>query len=391
VKKFEKQLNPLHMAMFALDVSKQYGGQSSHQRFERRLLLLASLTDSLVPLSASPAARRSIDAPSSLGYLEGVCKGFEAKITLQKPAAAASKDKDGAAAKDKDKPKDKVKPSDKDKAAGPSTATGKDKGKDVKDTVMTDAKGSGDSKAKPADSSKKDSKTADADKDSAEGKGDVLDRAQATAESAPYVQAAALIKTEIVRRKCDLHRMDEAKEVLDDVRGSIDGFMGIMESVVHSHYYLAAFQYFKLKFAAAEYFRHALLYLTYTPLPTISQREQHTLAADVGMSALLGEDTYNFGELVSRPARPVPDQLVCSHIDRCDADPLTRVRLCVFARPVQLQHSILKVLDHTPQAWIAALLHAFSAGDIPKFKQIFAEISPKEVRRACAARLCCAL
>jgi len=194
---------------------------------------------------------------------------------------------------------------------------------------------------KMTDASKKlDVKDKDKDGDADKDEKDVADKTQATAESAPYIQAASLIKTEIVRRLCDLHRLDEAKETLDSIKSSMDRFMGIMESVIHSHFYLASFQYYKLKGAAAEYFRHALLYLTYTPLPTIGVHQQQILAADVGMAALLGDDTYNFGEL--------------------------------------LQHSILRVLENTPQAWIAQLLHAFNAGDIARFKGIFNEMKDKE-------------
>lgn len=283
VKNFEKYLNPLHLAMFALDVSKQYP-----------------------------------DAASSVAYLEGILKTTESKISV--PKAAPIKDaKDGKDAKagDKDKGadgKDKPKTTDGKPADGAAAGAGK-----------------GDAKA----DAKADAKTDDKAKAKKDKEKEIADKTQATAQSAPYIQAATLLKTEIVRRKCDLQQLDAAKELLDGCKQQIDQFMGIMDSVIHSHYYLAAFQYFKLKGQAAEYFRHALLYLTYTPLPSISAAAQHTLAADVGMAALLGDDTYNFGEL--------------------------------------LQHAILKVLEATPQKWIGQLLHAFNAGDIGKFKQIFVE------------------
>jgi len=263
--------------------------------------------------------------------LESVLKPIEAKITVFRPKPEP-KSEDSTADQNKDKEKDpKSKPAA--AAAAAAAAAPKSTEKDTKSisSKPTDSKSGGDTK-------KPDTKPETKEKDKKEK--EVTDKTQATGQSAPYIQAATLLKTEIVRRKCDLHKLDDAKELLDECKQQIDNFMGIMEAIIHSHYYLAAFQYFKLKGAAADYFRHSLLYLTYTPLPTISVPAQHTLAADVGMAALLGDDTYNFGEL--------------------------------------LQHAILRVLENTPQSWIAHLLYAFSAGDIAKFNQIFRDMKDKE-------------
>ena len=40
------------------------------------------------------------------------------------------------------------------------------------------------------------------------------------------------------------------------------------------------------------------MYLVYTPLEKIAINEQQSLAFDLGISALVSKDIYNFGELV---------------------------------------------------------------------------------------------
>ncbi len=43
------------------------------------------------------------------------------------------------------------------------------------------------------------------------------------------------------------------------------------------------------------------MYLSYTPMDTISAEEKYDLATDVAMSAITGEDIYNFGEVLATP------------------------------------------------------------------------------------------
>ena len=114
------------------------------------------------------------------------------------------------------------------------------------------------------------------------------------------------------------------------MKKSLDSYLGIMDPVIHSHMYLALLEYHKVrtfvpalspflssyvlcpvyslsvlaqvKGLAADFFRNSLLYLTYTPLASIPEQAQISLANDVSLAALLGHDIYNFGELVSATA-----------------------------------------------------------------------------------------
>jgi len=137
-------------------------------------------------------------------------------------------------------------------------------------------------------------------------------------------------------------KLEEAKTILDEGKKRLDDYMGIMEAVIHAHYYKASFEYHKEKGDAQEHFKNAMLYLTYTTLEGISRQEQVQLASDVGLAALLGKNIYNFGEL--------------------------------------LQHPIIKVLSEVKESkegkeanawgWLPDLLNAFNKGDIQAFKML---------------------
>jgi 26S proteasome regulatory subunit N9 len=145
-------------------------------------------------------------------------------------------------------------------------------------------------------------------------------------------QAAVIIKSNIVRNKLQLNKLEEAKIMLEELKVSIEGYIGIMESICHSQFFLAQLEFYKVKSSPGDYFRNCLLYLDYTPLNTISDSQQLTIAYDVGLAALIGDSIYNFGEL--------------------------------------LQHPILKVLQGTRNEWLSQLLFVFNVGDLDRFKSI---------------------
>jgi len=79
----------------------------------------------------------------------------------------------------------------------------------------------------------------------------------------------------------------------------------------------------------AAYYRESLRYLGCEELDSLSKEENIMQATLLGFAALLGEDIYNFGEL--------------------------------------LAHPILKYLEGPKERWLLELLYAFNAGDIAKF------------------------
>lgn len=144
-----------------------------------------------------------------------------------------------------------------------------------------------------------------------------------------------LIKMEMSRKKTESKEYVEAKQMIEEGKKALDSYHGVMEPSVHSQYYLAAMEYYKAAGPAADYFSNSLLYLTYTPLMTISTEKQKLLAAELSLAALIGENIYNFGELLQQP--------------------------------------ILHLIKGTEDAWKRDLLYAFNSGDIKKFEEITSE------------------
>jgi len=152
-------------------------------------------------------------------------------------------------------------------------------------------------------------------------------------EMKDHEQPDLLLRMEKARKYIELKNYDEAKKMIDDGRKTIDQCMAVMEPAIHSHFYLASLEYFQAVGPATDFYKNSLLYLTYTPLSSISQAKQIRLAADITLAALVGHHIYNFGEL--------------------------------------LQHAVVNVLETTEHAWLKDLLCAFNIGDIAVFKKIF--------------------
>lgn len=144
-----------------------------------------------------------------------------------------------------------------------------------------------------------------------------------------------LIKMEMSRKKTENKDFMEAKQMIEEGKKALDSYHGVMEPSVHSQYYLAAMEYYKAAGPAADYYSNSLLYLTYTPLMTISTEKQKVLAAELSLAALIGKNIYNFGELLQQP--------------------------------------ILHLLKNTDDSWKRDLLYAFNSGDIKKFEEITSE------------------
>ena len=149
-------------------------------------------------------------------------------------------------------------------------------------------------------------------------------------EEKPYVkgetQASLLLRLGMLRLRIKDTQMVESKKLLSAIKEEMDDFMGILEAEVHSKFHLAALEFYKVTEDASKFYKHSLLYLTYTPMGSIPADDQLLLASDVGLAALLGPDVYNFGEL--------------------------------------LQHDIISVLVNTKFNWLFGMLNAYNAGDV---------------------------
>jgi len=153
-------------------------------------------------------------------------------------------------------------------------------------------------------------------------------------------QATITCKMELAARKVASGELKEAKELLSEGKREMEEHGGLVEASVHASYHLAFASYHKAQGHAQDYYTHALLYLTYTPLQSIPVSQQVELAASVGQAAILGANIYNFGEL--------------------------------------LQHPVLEALRGTSQQWVARLVAAFNSGDIRAFREVMAAEAKQE-------------
>ncbi|KAL1556891.1 26S proteasome non-ATPase regulatory subunit 13 A, variant 2 [Salvia divinorum] len=123
----------------------------------------------------------------------------------------------------------------------------------------------------------------------------------------------------------------ECKKLLEEGKSTLDSMTDIDPSVYASYYWISS-QYHKARQEFAEFYRSALLYLAYTSVETLSESFKLDLAFDLSLSALLGENIYNFGEL--------------------------------------LAHPIIKSLMGTKVEWLYYILEAFNSGDLVRYQDL---------------------
>ena len=157
---------------------------------------------------------------------------------------------------------------------------------------------------------------------------------QAAAEDAAKeeAQASSFILSELARIQLAADRVEACKTQLDKAAEYMEAAGA--SNAVQAAFYRAWVAYYKVKGPAHEFYSHALLLLAYQPLSQMPREEQVTLSFDMGIAALVGENLYNFGEL--------------------------------------LEHPVVGVLQETEFAWLAHLLRAFNAGDIAQYEVLVA-------------------
>ncbi|CAJ0945614.1 unnamed protein product, partial [Mesorhabditis belari] len=121
--------------------------------------------------------------------------------------------------------------------------------------------------------------------------------------------------------------IQKVRGMLESTQKEIDDLVGVTE--VHAPFYKMSAVYLKEIGDFAGYYREALRYLGVEDANKLSFQDKHYQAVLIGFAALLGENIYNFGEL--------------------------------------LAHPILKSLDGSQEKWLLDVLYAFNEGDLNKF------------------------
>jgi len=146
-------------------------------------------------------------------------------------------------------------------------------------------------------------------------------------------QASALCLTAMGKLKITMNQLEEAKELADKAAAFLESMIGV-ESDVFSSYYFLLSSYYKFKGMPTEFYKNALLYLIYTPVEEIPVDQSRSLAFEMGISALVSTEIYNFGEL--------------------------------------LAHPIIQSLHNSEHEWLRQILLAFNNGSIDQYEKLVA-------------------
>ncbi|CAH3043279.1 unnamed protein product [Porites lobata] len=144
------------------------------------------------------------------------------------------------------------------------------------------------------------------------------------------VEAEVLCMTAIGNIKLQQGNMEETKTIVEQARAVLETIDGV--TTVHGRFYELCSNYHKITGSYNDYYRDALRFLGCVDIKTMPVAEKVDKALHLSLAALLGNDIYNFGEL--------------------------------------LAHPVLESLKGTPHGWLIELLYAFNSGDLSKFEQL---------------------
>ncbi|KAK1696329.1 hypothetical protein QYE76_013026 [Lolium multiflorum] len=108
------------------------------------------------------------------------------------------------------------------------------------------------------------------------------------------------VKMQIAAIHLDKGSHKECKNLLEEGKATLDGMTDV-DPTVHASFYWISSQYHKSLQEFAEFYKNALLFLAYTTVGTLSEPFKLDLAFDLSLAALLGDNIYNFGELLAHP------------------------------------------------------------------------------------------
>ncbi|KAL5544713.1 hypothetical protein UlMin_008497 [Ulmus minor] len=92
----------------------------------------------------------------------------------------------------------------------------------------------------------------------------------------------------------------DCKKLLDNGKSTLNSMTDI-DPFVYANYYWVSSQYYKVRQEFTEFYKSALLYLAYTSVESLSDSFKLDLAFNLSLSSLLGDNIYNFGELLAHP------------------------------------------------------------------------------------------
>lgn len=128
---------------------------------------------------------------------------------------------------------------------------------------------------------------------------DVIYSLQANRETRTE-EAFLYVMMRIAALNLEVGKQKDCKRLLEEGEATLESFTD-MDPSVHASYYWAVSRYHKCRHEFADFYKNTLLYLAYSSIESLPQPFKLDLAFDLSVAALLGENIYNFGELLGHP------------------------------------------------------------------------------------------
>jgi 26S proteasome regulatory subunit N9 len=119
------------------------------------------------------------------------------------------------------------------------------------------------------------------------------------------------VKMQVATLHLETGNQKDCKKLLEEGKSTVDSMTDV-DPTVHASFYWISSQYHKSCQEFAEFYKSALLYLAYTSVESLSESFKLDLAFDLSLAALLGDNIYNFGELL---AHPIINSLIGSKVE----------------------------------------------------------------------------
>lgn len=114
-----------------------------------------------------------------------------------------------------------------------------------------------------------------------------------------HPEAKIKLMTKIGTIKVELGVVAEVEKLIGEIEALIKELAEV--TPVHGGFYQLSAKYYKLKGDYNSFYRDSLRYLGCIDLNDLTSQQQQEHAFHIGLSALLGDKVYNFGELLAHP------------------------------------------------------------------------------------------
>ncbi|OEL16228.1 26S proteasome non-ATPase regulatory subunit 13-like protein B [Dichanthelium oligosanthes] len=183
------------------------------------------------------------------------------------------------------------------------------------------------------------------------------------------------VKMQIAAINLEKGNQKECKNLLEEGKTTLDSMTDV-DPTVHASFYWISSQYHKTRQEFAEFYKNALLYLAYTTVESLSESFKLDLAFDLSLAALLGDNIYNFGELLAHPivsntflvhdlfcSHPYSSYGIVNHLNKINLD-------IVFYFSLFYIYPQINSLIGTKVEWVYHMLQAFNTGNLALYQEL---------------------